>query len=271
MTDISSIPGYDATKYASLVEAARTEYVSQDTVDKLILSAVIKGKTFDEAVNAVKKQLPSLPPPLGNDGVWQNGLAGLPSMGAHALALISTMSAEERREAQEQRNLQAEATISELKEQAETIQNKAIAQLCMGIATGLVSIAQGIGAGVMTSKGIAQNQKITAGITEETPQAQITALTTQRQTADLLLNTRVATLNSTMSGVNSALNGVNGFVTGIYDTDLKESDARIERMRAQVEALNSLQDALKETAQKSISTMEAIQQNTNQARTRILT
>ncbi|NLY40219.1 MAG: type III secretion system protein, partial [Desulfovibrionales bacterium] len=47
-------------------------------------------------------------------------------------------------------------------------------------------------------------------------------------------------------------------------------DANIERSRAMSDSLKSLEDALRELIQKMLSTMDAIQQSTNQTRTKIL-
>ena len=255
-SDISGIQGFDATKYADLVESARTEYVSKDKVDQLLLEANAKGLNFDEAAASVTKQLPTLPPPLTSTDHWNNNLAGMPSMGANYLALISELSAEQRKESAEQRNLQTEQIVSELKEQASTIRDKAVTQLCLGIASGALSIAQGAISGSMMAKGLSANNKLDG---------------VARQNADMMLNTNVQSFNSAMGGVTGMMGSITNSAGSFFDADLKESDAKIERMRATNDALDSLEQSLKELSQKAISTMDTIQQNMNQTRTKILT
>ena len=51
---------------------------------------------------------------------------------------------------------------------------------------------------------------------------------------------------------------------------MKGMEADQERMRASRDALKSINDSLSELIQKSISTQDAIQQNMNQTRSRIL-
>ena len=55
-----------------------------------------------------------------------------------------------------------------------------------------------------------------------------------------------------------------------YDAVIKEMDAAQEQMRANRDALKSVTDSLSELIQKAISTQDAIQQNMNQTRARIL-
>ena len=55
-----------------------------------------------------------------------------------------------------------------------------------------------------------------------------------------------------------------------YAAAMKEMEADQERMRASRDALKSINDSLSELIQKSISTQDAIQQNMNQTRSRIL-
>jgi F0F1-type ATP synthase membrane subunit c/vacuolar-type H+-ATPase subunit K len=255
ITNVNQINGFDAVQYNKLLEAAKSEYVSKAQVDQAILNAVNAGKSFSEALHTVNTALPTLPPPIGKGIMWDSGLAGLPSFGADYLALISDLSAEERRRSAEQRALQTEVIVDTINEQAAEMREKAVVQLCMGIATGLVSIAQGVGAGLMMSSGMKAN----AGLD---PAA--------KQTADMALNTNVGAFNSGMGGVTGMLNSINQSVGGFYDADVKLMEADIERARAQADALRSLEDSLKEVIQKALAAMDSIQQSSNQTRTKIL-
>ena len=56
----------------------------------------------------------------------------------------------------------------------------------------------------------------------------------------------------------------------MYDAELKELEGDVARIRAQQQNLESLDEALKALIQKSLSSQDAIQQNINQTRTKIL-
>ena len=56
----------------------------------------------------------------------------------------------------------------------------------------------------------------------------------------------------------------------MYDAELKELEGDVERIRAQQQNLESLDESLKALIQKSLSSQDAIQQNINQTRTKIL-
>lgn len=71
-------------------------------------------------------------------------------------------------------------------------------------------------------------------------------------------------------GVSGIINSISGFVGAQYDATIKEMDAAQEQMRANRDALKSITDGLSELIQKAISTQDAIQQNMNQTRSRIL-
>lgn len=78
ITNVNQITGFDANQYSLLLEAAKSEYVSQAQVDKALLDAVNAGKSFNQAVSTVMTALPTLPPPMGTGTLWDNGLLGLP-------------------------------------------------------------------------------------------------------------------------------------------------------------------------------------------------
>lgn len=249
ITNVNQITGFDANQYNLLLESAKSEYVSQAQVDQALLAAVNGGKSFEEAVSMVKTSLPTLPPPMGTGTLWENGLPGLPSFSANYLAMIGDVASQQRRQSAEQRALQTEITVNEIKEQAKELRAKAITQLCIGIVTGTLSIAQGAMSFKMMKSGLASN-----------PDSQ----------ASMLLNTKVQSFNSAAGGVTGMMGSINQAVGGLFDANIKAGDANIERSRAMSDSLKSLEDALRELIQKMLSTMDAIQQSTNQTRTKIL-
>lgn len=249
ITNVHQITGFDAQQYNLLLEAAKSEYVSQAQVDKALLDAVNAGKTFDQAISMVTTSLPTLPPPMGTGTVWDNGLLGLPSFSANYLAMIGDVAAQQRRQSAEQRAMQTEITVNEIKDQAKEMRAKAITQLCIGIVTGTLSIAQGAMSFKMMKSGL-----------DKKPGRQ----------ASMLLNTRVQSFTSAAGGVTGMMSSINQAAGGFFDANIKARDANIERSRAMSDSLKSLEDALRELVQKMLSTMDAIQQSTNQTRTKIL-
>lgn len=256
ITNVNQINGFDAAQYNQLLEAAKSEYVSKEQIDQALLNAVNSGKTFAEALSSVSTTLPTLPPPMGTGALWDNGLAGLPSFCANYLALIGDLAADQRRQSAEQRALQTENIIDKIEDQAKEMRAKAIFQLCMGVASGLLSIAQGVMSYRMMSSGTAANAKI--------------ADPAARSHADMLLNTKVQSFNSAAGGTVGTVGSISQAVGGMYDAEIKLMDADIERARAQTDALKSLEESLRELIQKMLSTMDSIQQGTNQTRTKIL-
>ncbi|NCD25483.1 MAG: type III secretion system protein [Deltaproteobacteria bacterium] len=255
-TNVNQINGFNATQYNQLLEAAKSEYVSKEQIDQALLAAVNAGKTFSQALSSISAALPTLPPPMGTGALWDNGLAGLPSFCANYLALVGDLAADQRRQSAEQRALQTNIIVDTIEAQAEEMRDKAVFQLCMGIASGLLSIAQGLMSYSMMSSGTAENAKITD--------------TAARGHADMLLNTKVQSFNSAAGGTVGTVGSISQAVSGMYDAEIKLMDADIERARAQTDALKSLEESLRELIQKMLSTMDSIQQSTNQTRTRIL-
>ncbi len=256
ITNVNQISGFNAAQYNQLLETAKSEYVSRDQIDQALLSAVNSGKTFEQALSAVTTSLPTLPPPIGTGALWDNGLEGLPSFSANYLAMIGDVASEQRRKSAEQRAMQTEIIVDKIKDQAEEMRSKAVFQLCMGIASGALSIAQGAMAFKMMSSGVSANAKLTDAAA--------------KGHADMLLNTKVQSFNAAAGGVNGMVGSISQAAGSFYDADIKLMDADIERARAQTDALKSLEDGLRELIQKMLSTMDSIQQNTNQTRTKIL-
>ena len=255
ITNVNQISGFDAAQYNQLLETAKSEYVSSAQLDQALLAAVNSGKTFEQALSTVTTSLPTLPPPIGTGKLWDNGLDGLPSFSANYLALIGDVASEQRRKSAEQRALQTEIIIDTIKDQAQEMRSKAVFQLCMGIVSGALSIAQGAMAFKMMASGVSANAKLDA---------------TAKGHADMLLNTKVQSFNAGAGGVTGMVGSISQAVGSFYDADIKLMDADIERARAQSDALKSLEDGLRELIGKMLSTMDSIQQNTNQTRTKIL-
>ena len=284
---VNNLVGFDQSIYDSL-KTSFTEATgkTENDFNSLLIAASQNGTlSFRESVDEIRDLLPA-----PQSSVSCSSFVALPSFGSSYLALITEISSEERRRNAEMRAMQTEEMVAKIQDQADTIREKAVAQLVTGIVTGTLSIAQGIASASITAKGIGENQKLadaarqqtidmaTGGGTQPlTGKAALNTLkeaenaaTLARQQGDMMLNSKVQMFNSIMGGSSGILGSIGQCVTTMYDAELKESEASVERIRAQQQNLESLDESLKALIQKAISSQDAIQQNINQTRTKIL-
>ena len=291
MVNVQGLTDTQQTMYRQLLETGSAEYVSQSTIDKQLDKALQDGLSFDKAVQQVKSDLPNLKIPTKMEsGTWKTDLAGLPSFGANYLAMITDLSSEQRRQNAEVRAQATEEMVAKINEQASELRNRAVQQLAMGIATGALSIAQGAISTTMTVKGMAKvdaqanaaEQAVyehgTAGGTKAVVGADAEhllasgnqAYSAAQQTGNMLLNTRISAFSTSMGGVNTAMSGLSQALNSFSEARQKEKEGDVERIRATQQQLDSLDENLKAVIQKALSSMDAIQQNMNQTRTKIL-
>lgn len=277
-TQISSLSGYDATQYAALTAEAEALGVSTATVDSELLAAIAAGKSFSEAVSSVTSDLPDLAEPTVNPTTNSYYIcSGLPSPGAAMLATMIEGTAEERRDNTELRVAQTKVIVQNLENQADEMRSKASAQLAMGIASGAISIGMGaltMGLSVKsTQASLKEYDTFTEGLADGATEAQKQAGTVAKGAYDAINSKQqsISTmLNQVGSGASTTLNSVNEYVGAIYDTKIKELEADREQEEAFRDILESLDEALSQQISKAISTMEAIQSDMNQTRTRIM-
>ncbi len=288
INSVNELAGFDQYLY----DYMKTSYIkstgkTEGDFEALVLSVSDNGKLpFMDVVDEIRDLLAS-----PQSDINYSSLSAVPSFGSTYLALITELSSEQRRQNAEMRALQTEEMASKIEEQAETIREKAVVQLVTGVVTGVLSIAQGVASVSITAKGMVSNEQTaktaynssiessTGGGTkpivgEQAMNAALekadNAATLARQQADMMLNTRVQAFNSGMGGANSILGSIGQCVSTMYDAELKELEGDVERIRAQQQNLESLDESLKALIQKSISSQDAIQQNINQTRTKIL-
>lgn len=288
INSVNELAGFDQYLY----DYMKTSYIkstgkTEGDFEALVLSVSDNGKLpFMDVVDEIRDLLAS-----PQSDINYSSLSAVPSFGSTYLALITELSSEQRRQNAEMRALQTEEMASKIEEQAENIREKAVVQLVTGVVTGALSIAQGVASVSITAKGMVSNEQTaktaynssiessTGGGTkpivgEQAMNAALekadNAATLARQQADMMLNTRVQAFNSGMGGANSILGSIGQCVSTMYDAELKELEGDVERIRAQQQNLESLDESLKALIQKSISSQDAIQQNINQTRTKIL-
>ncbi len=203
-----------------------------------------KTQTSQDSVPAAKTKAantasgPTLENPTISSSDMKAGLTGASSMWAKALSLITQMSAEQRQATRDQKALQTEMEIDNIMEQAKNIQNKAITQLVLGVTTGAMSIGMGFG-GIGLQAGGKDQVFMTC-------------------------------YNNIASGFSGALNGATQSAGSFFDAETTKLQAQQEQIKAMNDQLDSLDQALKELVQKALDTQNAIQENMNQTRTKIL-
>ncbi|MBP3731428.1 MAG: hypothetical protein J6I40_08170 [Mailhella sp.] len=292
-TSITGVTGFDQEIYDKLlVQYTESTGKTKADLDSVLLSKINGNVSFKDAVDQMRSGLPQLAAPRTTMESGLNQYLALPSFGASYLSMITDLAAQQRLQNSQMKAMSTEEMIAKIKEQAKTIRDKAIAQLVTGIVTGSVSIAQGCAVMGMSIKGgraadsageTAKNQVLQANGFDVAAEgfnaadvpanimAQANSAATQAvQTANMNLNNTISCFNSCMSGTNSILGSIGQFIATQYDAKLKEQEGDVERIRATQQMLDSLDESLKTVIQKSLSTQDALQQNINQTRTKIL-
>ncbi|MBG3876349.1 type III secretion system protein [Desulfovibrio oxamicus] len=273
ITNVRDIPGFNPTKYDALVESARSENVDVAALDMALLRAVNAGSSFSDAVGSVTSELPRLVLPHQNALTHLGSLSMAPSPGATLMSLITSLTSEERRQNADMRKEQTEAIVDQINAQADEMRSKAVAQLVMGVVSGAISIAQGFAVMSVQASGMKQAADFREGaaIAQQHNLPKMSAsFTSSAVAAETRTTAQLGVLNSGAGGINSALGGVGQAVGGFFDAAIKEMDGNIERMRAARDAMKDLDESLSQLIQKTLSSMDAIQQNMNQTRARIL-
>ena len=316
MSGIQGLSSDQQQVYNQLINDAGTVNVSRATVDKELQVAMDAGLSFQEAAAQVRNDLPTLTPPKSSSGAL-GGWVGVASPMASINALITEMSAEQRKENREVMKAQTDSIAMSMEQQADEIRKKAVAQLVCGVVSGAINIGMGMkqlnmgkqqGAlakeqGVLGKQqtDIANKQADLKSLRSEgaklsgdelkqfnaeyssrkaSLKADMTDVKTQMKTLDAksgafgAQSQSYGVMGQSMSqlgqGVSGIVGSVGDFIGAQYDAAMKEMEADQERMRASRDALKSINDSLSELIQKSISTQDAIQQNMNQTRSRIL-
>lgn len=261
-SQITNIQGYDASQYAALTETAEAQGVKTSVVDAALLSAIDQGKTFSEAVDSVTSDLPTLTQPSSvPTATTYYVCSGLPSPGAAMMATMVENTAEERRDNAELRIKQTDVIVEKMHDQADEMRKNAGKQLAMGIVSATINIAMGIGTLCMASATLKKAND--CDVTDATGKKAFDLQITKQQ------------------GFNSSVGQIGSGVAGIVDSSaeymdtmsqarIKDMDADIEQQQAFRDILQSLDEALSQQISKALSTMEAIQSDMNQTRTRIV-
>lgn len=273
ITNVTHITNFDQKVYDGLIADAKAQGMQARQVDTLLLQAVNTGnKSFSDAVQAVRQDLPALSPPRHTEfsRIAEFGL--VPSPGSLVTALLIKNAAEQREQNAKVRQTEVDAVAKSMKQEAKMMKDMAVAQLVLGIASGVVSIAAGVvqfGGSVkalsmqpqqVTGDGLSKAQKSFA------EGASKNLLGSQLMTA----NTATQGMSQSISGAGAILNAYSQFVGTSGQSSFKSMEADQEQMRATREKTDSLDKALQELIQKLLAALDSVQQGQNQARARIL-
>ena len=142
MSGIQGLSSDQQQVYNQLINDAGTVNVSRATVDKELQVAMDAGLSFQEAAAQVRNDLPTLTPPKSSSGAL-GGWVGVASPMASINALITEMSAEQRKENREVMKAQTDSIAMSMEQQADEIRKKAVAQLVCGVVSGAINIGMG--------------------------------------------------------------------------------------------------------------------------------
>ncbi len=286
INNVTQMSGYTTEAYQQMVGVAKQHYISETELAALLLQEGQNGKNFTDAWTAVK---PRLSEPKPTSAGTLNQWVGVASPLAGLSALITELSAEQRKENREVMKAQTDSIVMSMEQQADEIRKKAVAQLACGVVSGAINIGMGaaqFGMGVKQlnlgrqQAQVAEQQKTLStqmnemsGKTLGNARKMHEAIGTEASAIGAK-SQAYGVMGQSMSqlgqGVGGIIGSVGDFVGAQYDAVIKEMDAAQEQMRANRDALKSVTDSLSELIQKAISTQDAIQQNMNQTRARIL-
>ncbi|MDR3205095.1 MAG: type III secretion system translocon subunit SctB [Deltaproteobacteria bacterium] len=234
--------------YAALSPEQREDFTVED-FEKLLAA---QGLTVYHLMGDPDK--PTLTPPKTSDITSALFLIdGMASPGALIMSLITKDAAEQRRQAQETTWAISDLTVASLNDQADEIRSKAVKQLITGVISGAATIA---GGAVSSFGGISTAKGLRAG-----------TLTDQQAMA---ANTAYSGYTKSIDGAGQISGAVGSYLGTQTDAEIKEMEGDIEKLRTQIDISKKFDEQLMDLIKKSISAAEAIAQNTNQTRAKIL-
>jgi cysteinyl-tRNA synthetase len=268
ISNITQAPGFDRQLYENLIQQAKTEKVDTGLVDSLLLQAINKGKSFDQALALVGSELPKLSNPTVASFALLKEWPGLPSPGALIMSVTTEYAAEQRRQNQELMWAETEAIAQSMKDQADEMRKAAVTQLVLGCVSGAVQIGVGavqVGMGAAAAKQAtaAANQALKDGLDKAGANQAFSNVMTKA-------NINTGAVGSMGTGAAKMIDAGGQYVGMQMQARAKEMEADQEKMRAVRDSIKNLDETLRELIRKSLAAQNDIQASTNQARTRIL-
>ena len=282
---ITQAPGFNQAEYNKLIEQAASENVDTGLVDQLILNAVSKGKSFDQALNMVGAKIPKLADPTSASFAALSSWPGIPSPGALIMQATTEFAAEQRRQNQEVAFAETKAIVESMHNEAKDMRETAKDQLILGVVSGAVQIGVGVASGIISARGALKaaneaseaSSKVLKEVTdagdEITDAVKMTASKAAQDPSKTALdkaNTISQSVTSVGSGISKVMDSTSQYLGTMGQARWKEMQADQEQMRAMRDSIKSLNDSLADVIRKSLAAQNDIQANANQTRTKIL-
>lgn len=203
----------------------------------------------------LSKTLPRIPAPQA--GADPHDIEEIPpSMGAAVLSLIAKLAAESRRASADQRAAEVNNVIEQIRGQAQDMRDKADKQFAYALTASIITGTMGL---VTLGASAAFAPKMMPGMTE----AELSA-------KQGMFSTITGAINSIGTGLSGSIQAVGTSEGGLADSKIKLKEAEQERIRSMIDQLRSTEESLMDLVRKAIAVQDAIQQNTNQTRSKIL-
>ncbi|MDR2503202.1 MAG: hypothetical protein LBD82_02280 [Deltaproteobacteria bacterium] len=297
INDVSQVPGFNQQRYDSLIEQARNEQVPPDLVDELLLGAVNRGRSFDQALDIFSARIPKLKEPNGEAFARMSSFWGAPSPGALIMGTVIETASERRRQEQEQIWKETEAVVKAKDDQAKELRNMARTQLIAGIVCASVSVGIGVAqvgisaAGVgraakagaeaadkartgVIDKGTRFGEKAVSGLKAERLllKADIAASKASSATSNQVMftyNTTAGAVGQIGGGFSKAVESTGQYFTTIHQAEIKKYEKEEALHESIKKSVERLEESYREVKNKALSSMEELQRSTNETRRKI--
>ena len=203
----------------------------------------------------------------------QNGEAlggAITSLGANLMALITNVSAEQKRENAQQMYAQSMANAKLTESQGEELRSKAITQMVMGVVGGTVSIGFSLASTYMSGKQLDAATDALSQANEAGAEAISDAQKAFNDAQISNIKAKADALNVIGQGSGKILDSFTQFGAAEFDVAIKNLEAQSQRIEALSSQLKSLNDALTATVDKSIETSHELQRSMNESLARIV-
>ncbi len=179
-------------------------------------------------------------------------LVALPTPGAAMMQMIVDSSAESKKINRMLAYEQGMLTVDSIKAEAQEIRENAALQLALGITSGVLTMASGLAGGLIATNKV----PFLGDVMSKLDSTQLASISQSVQ--------------NLMGGAGKIVDSGASYANSVSQAVQKDLQADAEKARIEREALNSYIQAFSELISKALSTMDSIQQNTNQARTKIM-
>mgnify|MGYP007069936615 CR=1 FL=1 len=247
--DINTIRSYDPTAYSQVQErfiqsTGKTAAEFEAAVSSLAANEMLSA---NDVLRLIDQSLPQLENPVTKPNYPV--LTTMPSPGASVLALLTDITNEQRKITSDARIESTKVLVAKMREEADTIREKATAQLIMGLVSGTIQIAGGITTAGMSGSALKNG----------------------------LAGEQLAAKNNLIQGVGQVFSGTSKIMDTVSNSYGLYKDAEIvtiksdeEQVREMRERMSQLDESMRQLINRTNSTIDSIVQSSQQARNKIL-